>query len=167
MQYKYYEREYEQFEDFEVSFFQRSDSMFPFKIFHSTTFDRSCRNSESMSIERNDLERGGCYLYFDSYQNAFHKEIVPLYVGKSDRLFRRLSAHWGKVKNFVNEDQDAWLRNDLELRKYAQAYLDSGQEYAMPEGTLWVSCWHQDNERERLFLEHELIYKFRPLYNKA
>jgi len=167
MSYRFWEREFSDYEDFEIRFFDERKSNYPIKILHSTAMDSQCRREERMDIDRDSLSHVGCYLFFDSYQSSAYRELLPLYVGKSNKLMSRLSSHWGATKNFVLEYQDAWVNKADFLRRQDYVLLGDRYDYALPTGTIWVAYWHQNNERDRLFMEHELIYKFRPIYNRA
>lgn len=91
--------------------------------------------------------------------------LLSLYVGRTNSFDRRLSEHWlyktDVVDKFFDDMQgQALMRSDIV--RDASIF----ESNLLPSGILWVAMWREDSERERVFLEHELIFKSRPLYNR-
>jgi len=166
MSYKHWNRKWQDFEDFESDFFCAKDIRAPNRIVLSSALDPYERKS-SLPLESDLLTGGGCYLFFDSYQSAKRGELLPLYVGRTNDLKSRLFKHWGNTTNFIDEYQDSIFSDDPKFSRTDPDLIDPGKKQAFPTGLAWVAFWYEADERERVFLEHELIFKCRPIYNKT
>jgi hypothetical protein len=88
-------------------------------------------------------------------------------VGKSQQLHRRLYRHWATQDNQIDNYTQSILfgedEYDIELGFIGSHHLGTLE----PSCEIQVAIWLEPNERELMFLEHELIYKFRPILNKG
>lgn len=103
---------------------------------------------------------------YTGYVASDPSRLLPLYVGKTGKFERRLSELWlyrtGIVDTFFDDmANEKLLRTDISLADVRY------QCDLAPSGLLWIAMWREDDDRERMFLEHELIFKTRPLYNKG
>lgn len=169
MVYQHWNRKPNEFEDFELEFFTENHIANPKRIIVSTALDAMARREDSHGyyLDSDLLAPGGCYLFFDSYQSDKKSELLPLYVGRSNCLKNRLYKHWRNTENFIDEYQEKIFSNDPQfLRTDAELLVRNATE-AYPIGIPWVAFWYEDVERERMFLEHELIFKCRPVFNRT
>ncbi|MCL1120307.1 hypothetical protein N7V09_17985 [Shewanella seohaensis] len=110
----------------------------------------------------------GCYFFFDSYRlDGDVVDFAPLYVGKTKQLNKRLYRHWKTSGNHIDKYSEDVLFQDGEYE------IDLGYigEYHLgkliPSFDIKIAIWLENDLRELMFLEHELIYKLRPMFNKA
>lgn len=93
----------------------------------------------------------GVYLFVEITDNK--NEVIPLYVGRTVSFLTRFNQYsrvekstW-MAKYFKAQDEGEW---DTSCCNIEEIYL-----------------WLEKDERKRMLLEHELISKFKPYYNKA
>lgn len=163
----YWNRRESEFEHFETAFFVAKSIKTPERIILGSALDSGARKSDRLYLEPGLLDRGGCYLFFDSYQSPNESELLALYVGRTNKLANRLSVHWSNTENFISEYQDSIARWDEEFVRIEPRLLSADEQTAFPTGLTWVAFWYEDDERERMYLEHELIFKCRPWYNRT
>ena len=112
------------------------------------------------------LQCGGCYLFFDSWQFVEPSVLLPLYAGRASNLLNRLGNHWGPTENFIDTYQKAVMERKEEFKR-KDVTLSAKENYKLfPTGLSWVAFWQENDARERMFFEHQLIYKCRPMYNR-
>ena len=163
----YWNRRAGEFEHFEAAFFMAKAIKNPERIILSSAIDPGARKNDGLHLEPDLLERGGCYLFFDSYQSSNESELLALYVGRTNKLANRLSVHWSNTENFISEYQDSIARWDYAFTRTDPHLLSPDEQQNFPTGLIWVAFWYEDDERERMYLEHELIFKCRPWYNRT
>lgn len=153
---------------YETEFFNGLNLRHPDLIIQATVLDagqRSWRGSPHVFRSTERRNWGGCYLMYSGYVASDPCRLLPLYVGRTNSFDRRLSEHWlyrtDVADKFFDDMQDKALMRDDIVRDDSMFECN-----LLPSGILWVAMWRQDCEREIVFLEHELIFKARPLYNR-
>lgn len=154
---------------YEVEFFNNLDMRGPDLIIEATILDAGQRSWWGVPHVFRSTERkewGGCYLIYSGYVASAPCRLLPLYVGKTRSFDRRLSQHWlyeaSVVNRFFDEMENGKLKRE-DIPESAAIFPSS----PLPSGIVWIALWREESERERTFLEHELIFKARPLYNKG
>lgn len=108
----------------------------------------------------------GCYLIFDNIDASIDESINPIYVGRSRDLKKRLWTHWCEDRNNVLDAYHQACEKGLFIKEVLNEYSYDVLELKSGAPTCFA-IWFFDDERERMLFEHELIYKCKPLMNKA
>ena len=167
MSYEYWNRTAERFENFEKEFFIKVSARQPERIILGLAADSGAREPHEIKFKRGIFENGGCYLYFDSYQSSVKSELIPLYVGRTAKLRNRMSQHWTNEPNFLSNYQESIFSEDPKFIRDDPDLIHPGYNAAEPTGIIWLAYWPEQDPQERMYLEHELIFKCRPIYNKS
>ncbi|MFB2648764.1 hypothetical protein [Shewanella mangrovisoli] len=130
--------------------------------------DRSLENFFYPFCDEKLRSNIGCYFFFDSYR--FCGDVVgfaALYVGKTKKLNKRLYRHWNTCDNPIDKYSDDVLfqkgEYDIDLESIGKFHFGK----LIPSFDIKIAIWLENDLRELMFLEHELIYKLRPMFNKA
>ncbi|MGR6831607.1 hypothetical protein [Aliivibrio wodanis] len=138
-------------------------------IIQAASLGKMDRFLDNLKYPFTDLKsRIGCYLFFDNYR--FEGDVVdfsPLYVGKSRQLNIRLYRHWATSGNHIDIYADTILHDNDDYEVNLNDFDKSSLDKLVPSLDIKVAVWFENDLRELMFLEHELIYKFRPMFNKA
>lgn len=150
-----------------ISYFQEKDIFDPDGIIIGEDLDVHARKETGEAYPFDEEFSGaGCYLIFDRVEPPTGESINSIYAGRSSDLSKRLRTHWCEDRNNIISSYHA----ECEQGKYAQRKLD-GYSYDVlsvePGAPTCFAIWLLDQERERMLFEHELIYKCKPLMNKA
>lgn len=164
---KYWEREPGTFNECEQRFFEERDVAPPERIVLLLAIRRSDAESMEIEFDTSPLRRPGCYFIFDTYEYHHPFEVIPLYVGRAVNLAKRLGQHWGEDENFIDEYQNCILTDDERIKRKGDFENVHLSYELFPVGCIRFAYWPEPDEKERMFLEHELIYKCRPRYNRA
>ena len=165
--YEYWNRPQKHFEDIEISFFEESDISMPERIIQLLAVKPQDAMDTGNQLDTVFLQKGGCYLIFDSYEHLAKKRVFPLYVGKANNIERRLREHWGSRDNFIDQHLESICDENRALMQPEEIDTDVPDYKKLPVGFIRFAYWFQSDSRERMLLEHELIYKCRPHYNRA
>ena len=165
--YEYWNRTPKDFEDIEVAFFEGHDIPTPERVIQLLTIKPQEASDAGTKLNTAFLLKPGCYLIFDTYENLSPMKVIPLYVGKANNLERRLREHWGSRENFVDEYLESISEEDPELMQSDATEVDVPDYKKLPVGFIRFTYWFEEDDKERMYLEHELIYKCRPVYNRA
>jgi hypothetical protein len=146
-------------------YFKKHGFCYPDLLINSTSLDVVARSHQELHRPFKGFKKhqqSGCYLYFDLYDEGGKTKIIPIYVGKSTHLSKRLYSHWHNSDGMVNDYfTDAEAISDCHNTLYQ--YTNTN----FPLGLCMFAVWFQDNEKERMYMEHKLIGITRPLYNKG
>lgn len=154
---------------YECEFFNSLAMRHPDLIICPTILDAGSKDWKGMPhVFRTTHRRNwaGCYLMYTGYVASNPCCLLPLYVGKTDKFDRRLSEHWLYRTDVVDKFFDDMADDKLLRTDLSPADVRYRSDLA-PSGVLWIAMWKEDDDRERMFLEHELIFKTSPLYNKG
>jgi len=94
----------------------------------------------------------GVYLFVEITDNM--NEVIPLYVGKTVSFLTRFNQHTKANK------KASWM-----FRYHKEQ--DDGSWDTSCCNIIEIYLWLEEDERKRMLLEHELIAKFKPYYNKG
>lgn len=150
-------------EDFE--FFENAHGIkTPDEIFDTIHFDPFAREVEEVEHPlKGRSYLSGCYLIYTFYDWGEERRLCPIYAGRAKTLSGRLCTHHNddasRVSNFYENLVDSGKM------KIIATSSNGKQIHVNPEEITRVAIWHEPNERERIFLEHGLIYIFRPEMN--
>ena len=168
-EHNFWDRTSNNFDDFEVDFFLKKGIKPPDRILDATIMDPAARadfNGEYPFKSGQCKEISGCYLYYSLYDsNEVEQQLIPLYVGRCQNYGVRLAQHWnqpsGHIELFYDDLFDGkFIQEDVTIERHGSKHNPDAV------GIVWLALWHEPDKRERMFLEHELIYKARPKYNK-
>jgi hypothetical protein len=88
-------------------------------------------------------------------------DFYTLYIVKTEKFNKRLYNHWQSDNKFINEYWDGVAFDDGKFD------IDNGIFDILKSSIdIKIAVWFESDEREQMFLEHELIYKLRPILNK-
>lgn len=155
----------------EKDYFDSKSVTTPDCLIRGSSLDHVDRFIENYSYPFSEImlkPNKGCYFFFDSY--SFEGDVVdfaPLYVGKSTQLNKRPYRHWSSQKNDINKYIQSIIFNTGEFSINLGSDVDENTDKLVPTGDIKVAVWLESNEQELMFFEHELIYKLRPMFNKA
>lgn len=137
----------------------------PDEIFEPIHLDPAAREIEDVEHPLKGCSNiSGCYLIYTFYDWGEGTSICPIYAGRAKRLSGRLCNHHnddeGRILRFYEEFVDL---GHMDISKT----LKSGNATNVrPEELTRVAIWIAQDERERMFLEHGLIYTYRPTMNE-
>lgn len=153
----------------EKEYFSSKSMRLPDCLIRSNSLDHMDRFLDNFSYPFPDKKLQsniGCYFFFDSYRlNGDVIDFASLYVGKSEQLNKRLYRHWAIRDNHIDQYTQSVLFGDedfeVDLDHVGEHYLGK----LVPSCDIKMAVWLEDDLRELMFLEHELIYKLRPMFN--
>ena len=107
---------------------------------------------------------GGGYLFYCYYNESNFIKPVYIYAGRAGKFSRRGLEHWRgdtyKIEEFFLRYVDTGLLDQ-------DVALASGEFVtARPHPIVRMAYWIEDDEEKRMFLEHGIIYTYKPYMNK-
>lgn len=155
----------------EKNYFISKSIRLPDCIIRASSLDHMDRFLENYSYPFSDTKlesKSGCYFFFDSYRlNGDVVDFASLYVGKSKQLNKRLYRHWAtrdnEIDRYVNSIIFGEKDFEIDLGYIGDYYMGK----LVPSCDIKIAVWLEDNLRELMFLEHELIFRLRPMFNRA
>ena len=150
----------------EKKYFLSKSVRLPELLIRASSLDHVDRFMEGHSYPFSDDQlksNKGCYFFFDSYRlDGDVVDFASLYVGRTSQFNKRLYCHWKADDKFIEEYSNSVLFGDTDFD------VDLGVIGTLkPSWDIKIAVWFESDERERMFLEHELIYKLRPMFNKT
>jgi hypothetical protein len=137
----------------------------PDLLIDSTSIDVVARKIEELERPLKGYEKAeqtGCYFFFDFFKKNGKETIIPIYVGKSTHLSKRLYSHLHKKDSMTSE-----YFSHCEEFNTCDNMLYEFTNCSFPYGECMFAIWFEPVEKERMYFEHKLIGLLRPLYNKG
>ncbi|MAX53239.1 MAG: hypothetical protein CMH22_14780 [Methylophaga sp.] len=148
-------------------YFINKDILEPDGVIFGEDLDAAARKETNEPYPfTDDANRAGCYLIFDQIEPPNGKSINPIYAGRSNNLSKRLRTHWCEDRDNIISLYQTELEKNTFAKEYLNEYLYDVSEIERSAPTCFA-VWFLGFERERMLFEHELIYKCKPLMNKA
>lgn len=126
------------------------------------SFDRRLMSNQHPFAGR--MSVGGVYLFYCYYDTSSFVEPVYIYAGRTGKFSRRSLEHWRgdtyKIEEFFLRYIDTGLLDKM------ITLGDGASVTARPHSIVRMAYWTEDNEESRMFLEHGIIFTYRPFMNK-
>jgi hypothetical protein len=158
---------FQKFDTYMLRYFEELELLEPDGLVVGEDLDRAARIQTKESYPFRGLSiLAGCYLIFDQLEFRYSTTLNPIYAGRSGNLSSRLREHWCLDRNNVISAYHFEFLKSGKIR-FEERDDDGSIVIVEPTAPTCFAIWLIDDERERMLFEHELIYKCRPLINKA